>query len=379
MRICIFTSDIDKTASEGITSLNDIYPSIHAHATDNIYVTGYGWPTSKLHTGKAYPLDRRNEFKTNIFCKLLSIIDNNKWIPTSLALIPIFFIQREIFATLLSFDPDALIIHDLRWKKELSSFIKRKVPDLPCYFKHNHIELASQENWKKHNPSVKVSIVLPTYNGAKYIRKSIDSCLAQTHSNLELIIVDDASTDETPQIINSYSDKRIKYVRHSRNLKLPGALNTGFKHATGEYLTWTSDDNFYDVNAIEIMVKCLLTYPEIAYVYTDEYHIDENDNIDRYFAVGPVESLKVDNLIGGCFLYHRRVYEEIGEYDPDTYLAEDYDYWIRISKRFRMQRLRRPLYYYRLHKDSLTVKYGKYGMKLAGEVGDTVKRSHKIG
>ena len=378
MRICIFTSDIDKTASEGITSLDDIDPSIHAHISE-IYVTGYGWPTLELNSRRVYPLDRRNALKTNISCKLLSIIDNNKWIPTSLALIPIFSIQREIFETLLSFTPDVLIIHNLRWKKEFSFFIKRKMPDLPCCFKHDRVELPSEDHWKKYDPSVKVSIVLPTYNGAKYIRKSIDSCLEQTHGNLELIIVDDASTDETPHIINSYSDKRIKYVRHPRNLKLPRALNTGFKHATGDYLTWTSDDNFYTSDAIEVMVKFLLTYPETGYVYTDEYHIDENDNIDKYFAVGAVESLQSDNLIGGCFLYHRRVYEEIGEYDPDTYLAEDYDYWIRISKRFRMQRLRRPLYYYRLHKDSLTVKYGKYGTKLAGKVGDTVKKSHKIG
>jgi hypothetical protein len=377
MRISIFTSDIDKTASEGVTVLDGVNSSSHALTNDSLYVTGYGWPTLKLDSRRVYPLERRHKLRTKFFCNLLSAIDNNKRIPASLALIAVYFIQREIFDTLLSFVPDALILSGLRWNKEFRFFIKRKMPDLPCYCKHDRIELPPEGHWKKYDPSVKVSIVLPTYNGAKYIRKSINSCLEQTHSNLELIIVDDFSTDETPQIINSYSDKRIKYIRHPTNLKLPRALNTGFKHATGEYLTWTSDDNFYDVNAIETMLKFLLTYPQIDYVYTDEYHIDENDNINKYFAVGPVESLQLDNLIGGCFLYHRRVYEEIGEYDPDTYLAEDYDYWIRISKRFRMQRLRIPLYYYRLHKDSLTVKYGKYGTKLAGEVGDIVKKRHK--
>ncbi|MDL1969237.1 MAG: hypothetical protein LWW97_12050, partial [Deltaproteobacteria bacterium] len=185
MRICIFTSDIDKTASKGITLLDYINPSLHAHIGE-IYVTGYGWPILKSHTAKAYPLDRRNALKTNISCKLLSIIDNNKWIPTSLALIPTFFIQREIFDTLLSFVPDVLIMSGLRWNRELSFFIKRKMPDLPCCFKHDRVELPSEDHWKKYDPSVKVSIVLPTYNGAKYIRKSIDSCLEQTHSNLEL-------------------------------------------------------------------------------------------------------------------------------------------------------------------------------------------------
>lgn len=378
MRISIFTSDIDKAASETIALLDDLDPSLHANAKDNIYVTGYGWPTSRSISRKIYPLENRDKLRTKFCCKLLSAIDNNKCIPASLALIPIYIIQREILDTLLSFAPDVLIISGLRWSKELTSFIRKKMPYLPCYSGHNSM-LKFEDHWKKYDPSVKVSIVLPVYNGAKYIRKSIDSCLEQTHSNLELIIVDDASNDETPQIINSYSDKRIRYIRHPRNLKLPRALNTGFKQATGEYLTWTSDDNFYASDAIEVMVKFLLTYPQIGYVYTDEYHIDENDNINKYFAVGPVESLQSDNLIGGCFLYHRSVSEEIGEYNPDTYLAEDYDYWIRISKRFRMQRLRRPLYYYRLHKDSLTVKYGKYGTKLAGEVGDVVKKSHKIG
>ena len=378
MRICIFTSDIDKTASETISLLDDIDPSLHANAKDNIYVTGYGWPNSRSISRKIYPLENRDKLRTKFCCKLLSAIDNNKWIPNWLALIPIYIIQREILDTLLSFAPDVLIISGLRWEKELTSFIKKKMPYLPCYSEHNSM-LKFEDHWKKYDPSVKVSIVLPVYNGAKYIRKSIDSCLGQTHSNLELIIVDDCSTDETPQIITSYSDKRIKYIRHTKNLKLPRSLNTGFKHTTGEYLTWTSDDNLYDENAIEIMLKCLLTYPQTGYVYTDFYEIDENDSVCKYIAVGTAESLKINNLIGACFLYHRRVYEEIGEYDPEAYLAEDYDYWIRISKRFRMQRLRVPLYYYRLHQDSLTVKFGRFGTKLAGEVGDIVKKSHKIG
>jgi len=74
--------------------------------------------------------------------------------------------------------------------------------------------------------SSKVSIVLPTYNGAKYIRQSIDSCLNQTYKNIELIIVNDGSTDGTPEIIRSYEDGRIKYLTHEKNKGLPHALNT---------------------------------------------------------------------------------------------------------------------------------------------------------
>lgn len=98
--------------------------------------------------------------------------------------------------------------------------------------------------------SPKVSIVLPTYNGARYLRQSIDSCLGQTYRNLELIVVDDASTDTTPEIIRSYQDPRIRVIRHEKSKMLPESLNTGFRAVSGDYLTWTSDDNYYVPEAI---------------------------------------------------------------------------------------------------------------------------------
>jgi len=72
---------------------------------------------------------------------------------------------------------------------------------------------------------------LPTYNGARYLRQSLDSCLNQTYRNIELIVVDDGSSDETPQIVGSCRDPRLQYLRQVRNKGLPGALNTGFDRA----------------------------------------------------------------------------------------------------------------------------------------------------
>ena len=90
-----------------------------------------------------------------------------------------------------------------------------------------------------------VSIVLPVYNGARFLAEAIQSCLAQTYPHWELIVVDDCSTDDSPQIVAGFAadDARIRVIRHAHNRKLPGALNTGFDAARGEYLTWTSDDN----------------------------------------------------------------------------------------------------------------------------------------
>lgn len=98
----------------------------------------------------------------------------------------------------------------------------------------------------------KVSIILPVYNGERYLEQSIRSVLNQTYTDLELVIVNDCSTDYTETIIMKFvnEDKRVKYIRNDENMKLPGSLNVGFSHATGEYYTWTSDDNMYQEQAV---------------------------------------------------------------------------------------------------------------------------------
>jgi len=205
---------------------------------------------------------------------------------------------------------------------------------------------------KKNLP--KVSIVLPTYNGYKYIRQSIDSCLNQTYKNIELIIVDDCSTDETPEIIKSYKDKRIKCVRHKKNKGLPCALNTGFANATGDYLTWTSDDNFYTEKAIEKML-IFLNKSNVDLVYTDYFNY--LTEIDKKILVKLPDKLdlKKGNLVGPCFLYTRRVYENIGNYNAKYVLVEDYEYWIRVcKKKYSSAHYPYSLYIYRCHSNALT-------------------------
>jgi len=197
---------------------------------------------------------------------------------------------------------------------------------------------------------MKVSIVLPTHNGSRYIRQAIECCLNQTHRDIELIIVDDGSTDETPQIIRSFLDGRIKYLRHEKNKGLPAALNTGFSHSSGEYLTWISDDNLFARDAIERMLA-FLESKKCPFVYCDYYKF-RDDNISKttlFRAPRRVDPKK----IGPCFLYARQVKEEIGDYDPEAFLAEDFDYWIRASKKFTMCHLNKPLYYYREHAGQL--------------------------
>ena len=114
--------------------------------------------------------------------------------------------------------------------------------------------------------SPKVSIVLPTYNGAsKYLRQAIESCLNQTYRDIELIVVDDCSTDSTPDVVRSFNDPRIRYVRNETNQRLPRSLNIGFALTTGEYLTWTSDDNEFLPEAVDVMLDFLTRNKDIDF------------------------------------------------------------------------------------------------------------------
>src|SRR5574337_314358 len=101
-----------------------------------------------------------------------------------------------------------------------------------------------------------ISIVLPTYNGAAYLRESLDSCLNQSFQDLELIVVDDGSTDDTETILGSYSDPRLRVLKQS-NQGLAAALNAGFAQTRGRFLSWTSDDNLYLPEAMAVMCRYL--------------------------------------------------------------------------------------------------------------------------
>ena len=201
-----------------------------------------------------------------------------------------------------------------------------------------------------------VSIVLPTYNGSKYLREAIESCLAQTYSDWELIVVDDYSTDETPQIIAAYCalDSRIRSVRHIVNRGLPSALNSGFADSKGAYLTWISDDNRYHSDALSEMVGFLHGHSDIDMVYADFTRMNQDGNpIDVYKVEEPIRMHR-GNAFGACFLYRRRVYEALGNYSEDLFTAEDYDYWLRVASTFRVMPLHKTLYSYRMHSKSLT-------------------------
>lgn len=199
----------------------------------------------------------------------------------------------------------------------------------------------------------KVSIVLPTYNRGFLLDKAIRSCLQQTYSNIELIIVNDGSTDNTDEVVEPFlNDSRVIYLK-KENEGLPKALNYGFQHATGEFFTWTSDDNVYKENAIEKMhTKLKKVGPGL--VYTDYIVHSIAENKQYYVDLSECNKLFLDNYIGACFLYNQKVAEITGSYDELYKLVEDYDYWLRIAENFPLFHINEALYVVTDHYKTLT-------------------------
>lgn len=201
-----------------------------------------------------------------------------------------------------------------------------------------------------------ISIVLPVYNGAAHMAGSVESILNQTYQNWELIIVNDCSTDETLEIARAYQKKdlRIRVLSNERNLKLPSTLNVGFAEAKGEYYTWTSDDNMYMPEALSKLSQELSLDRDCVMVYSNMTDIDaDGKEIATTKRLSP-EYIVTGNVIGASFLYRAETARQIGGYDANLFLAEDYDYWIRIYCSGKLKHIDESLYYYRRHAGSLT-------------------------
>lgn len=200
-----------------------------------------------------------------------------------------------------------------------------------------------------------VSIILPVFNGEKYLASSIESCLNQSYSNIELIIVNDCSTDSTRAIANRYAatDNRIRIIDNKENKKLPASLNIGHNEAKGDFITWTSDDNLYELNALEVLLNHIVE-KKADIVYSDFVLINnEGDKLREVKLLG-IENIVFGNFIGCCFLYKKEVYKRNNGYNENFFLVEDYDFWLRAIIHSRYSRVKKCLYNYRKHNQSLT-------------------------
>lgn len=225
-----------------------------------------------------------------------------------------------------------------------------------------------------------VSVVLPVYNGEKYLSEAIESVIDQSYKKWELIIIDDGSADRSRGIAEAYAaaDKRIT-VFHQENQKLPRALNNGFDRAEGEYYTWISADNRMLCDCLAEMAAELDKNKNTDMVYGNMHLIDGDGKRLRnhgWFEIPPgsgnvilpptarLLNTVANNTIGAAFMYRSSADIVLGGYAPDMFLLEDYDYFMRMNSLFKIRHIKsgKPIYAYRFHDESLTSRDKELGI-----------------
>lgn len=205
----------------------------------------------------------------------------------------------------------------------------------------------------KFNP--KVSIVIPVYNGSNYLKEAIDSALAQTYKNIEIIVVNDGSKDEgaTERIAQSYGDK-IRYFA-KENGGVATAINVGIKHMTGDYFSWLSHDDYYYQDKIEKQVAFLANLKNKDVFLYANYAILQGDLITPVFHNHEMLKRKPKyGLLRGCvngitLLFPKRFLDEMGVFDEELRCTQDYDYWRRIEAKYEFVHMEDVVSITRLH------------------------------
>ena len=196
-----------------------------------------------------------------------------------------------------------------------------------------------------------VSIVIPCYEGEFFLAQAIESCLNQTHRNIELIIVDDASPDSCAAIAEQFvaRDKRVRLIRRPVNGGVSSAFNSGFEVAKGEFFSRLAQDDYFRDDAIEIMLTELRKNPDAGMVYCDDQHVDEDGNFLRFARKEPPGLSVKSNAIGLCVMWRRLVWEKVGKFDSAYDAAEDYEYWLRVRQHFRLSHCPEAPLFVRIH------------------------------
>ena len=212
----------------------------------------------------------------------------------------------------------------------------------------------------------KVTVLMPVYNGEKYLREAIDSILSQTFTDFELLIIDDGSSDKSFKIINSYQDLRIKIIQNPKNVGISASLNDGLSLAKGKYIARMDCDDISLSNRLQKQIDFLDEHPEVVVVGCYMEMIDfEGNKLNQQYEYplsheDIVNSMLILNPMGHPSVMFRHIevvqiggYRSIKEWNGVS--TEDYDLWLRVAARnYELANLSEFLMHYRNHPKSLT-------------------------
>lgn len=206
----------------------------------------------------------------------------------------------------------------------------------------------------------KVTIYIPSHNYGRFLEHAVESVLAQSYQDWELILIDEASTDDTSAIIERYAEahpERIRVVRHAVARGLLATANEAIEMARGKYVMRLDADDWLDDNALLVMAYHLDQHPELALVYPNYIYVDEAENhlgVENRKRIGEDSKLLDLPAHGACTMVRRRILKSIGGYEETFDRQDGYQLWLKISGRYPVANITTPLFFYRQHGSSLS-------------------------
>lgn len=209
-----------------------------------------------------------------------------------------------------------------------------------------------------------VSVIMPCYNHSKYIRKSIDGVLRQSYADIELIVVDDDSKDESVDIVETYKkeDNRIKTVYHDGNMGVSKSRNDAISISRGKYIAFCDADDIWEKDKLEIQCKCLEDNPEFDVVFSDSIVINEDGiSIGKKFSDTHRYDYRKDVFIQLCLtnfintqtvVLRRSCLDGNIMFNEGMKYLEDWLYWIELAREHKFMYIDIPLAKYRIHSGS---------------------------
>lgn len=247
--------------------------------------------------------------------------------------------------------------------------------------RHKTIRGSTRPKTQKPAPSdnSKVTVIMPCYNHAKYVGAAIESVLNQTYRNIEVLLIDNVSTDGTKEIIADFAkkDKRVRPIFHKKNIGYEGSINEGFNKATGAYIALTSSDDIWYPEKLKTQMDALDSNPSCDIVHAGARLIDgegkpRGKNIAEFYRVGQAE------LSGDVFyamtrrnicctstvLFKKKCLKTCGQFDLALKYAHDWWFYIQLAKKHKFLYVNKVLADYRIHSTNLTrnraIVYGDY-------------------
>lgn len=209
-----------------------------------------------------------------------------------------------------------------------------------------------------------VSVLIPTFNRGHTLKRAIDSVLGQSFSDLECLVIDDASTDHTDEVLSSYNDQRLKILKHSQNHGVSKARNTGFQNSQGKWIALLDSDDEWLPQRLERQLSLAQQNPDLPLIHGEELWVRRGKRVNpkkiHQKSGGKIfnRCLHLCLISPSATLMKRELYQQLGGFREDYPVCEDYELWLRVTALHEVGFIEEPIITkYGGHEDQLSAKY----------------------